>query len=153
MCNAFIIRLLFCGWVCERFRLSLSVIKKKIRYERRMIASTDAKDSWKPTSYSWVGLISSNIIAASESVLSGLALRRKISDRQKNQQIIAALSVGALGGTINRNRATEIAQTIALEVFSNPATLQSHQMIAARMPRCIPDRLIKCSRPVLLNAL
>lgn len=45
--------------------------------------------------------MSNRIIAANDNVLTGLCLRRKKNDAQKTKVIIAALTVGALGGTIN----------------------------------------------------
>ena len=67
---------------------------------------------------------------------------------QKTQHIIAALSVGGLGGTINRKMATAIIQMIARVGFIRPAVLHIHQIMPMKIARCIPERLIKCSRPV-----
>jgi hypothetical protein len=73
-----------------------------------------------------VGLISKRIIAANDNVLTGLECLRKRNDVQKTQQIIAALSVGALGGTINKNKANAIKQMTARAGFIRPAVLDSH---------------------------
>ena len=118
-----------------------------------MIPSTEAKDNCQPASNRPVGLISRRIIAANDNVLSEFCLRRKKHDRQKTPTMIAALIVGGLGGTISRQTAVAIKHTAARLGFINPAVLHSHQIIPIKMPRCIPDRLIKCSRPVLRNAL
>jgi len=121
--------------------------------KKDIIPSTDANDNCQPASNNCVGLISKRIIAANESVLRGLDLRRKKNDTQKTKHIMAALSVGGLGGTISRKRHIAIMQTIARARFINPAVLHNHQIIPIRIPRCIPERLMKCSSPVLRNAL
>ena len=127
--------------------------KKWIRFAKSIIPSTDANDNCQPASNKDVGLISKRIIAANESVLRGLDLRRKKNDTQKTKHIMAALSVGGLGGTISRKRHIAIMQTIARARFINPAVLHNHQIIPIKIPRCIPERLMKCSSPVLRNAL
>ena len=66
--------------------------------------------------------------------------------------IIAALIVGALGGTISMKTPTAIAQMTARPGFIKPAVLAAHQIIPNRIPMCIPDRLTKCSSPVLRKA-
>jgi len=96
--------------------------------------------------------MSNKMIAANDNVLTGLCLRRKKNDAQKTQPIIAALTVGALGGTINKKTAIAIIQIVARARFINPAVLHNHQIIPIKIPRCSPERLIKCSRPVLRNA-
>ncbi len=115
--------------------------------------STDANDNCQPASNNCVGLISKSIIAANDNVLYELAVRLKKNDAQKTKHITAALSVGALGGTINRKTAKTIIQTIALARLANPAVRHSSHTVPIKMPRCIPERLIKCSSPVLRNAL
>ncbi|GAI26058.1 unnamed protein product, partial [marine sediment metagenome] len=59
--------------------------------------------------------------------------------------MIAALIVGALGGTINKKTARAIMQTVARVDFIRPAVLHSHQIIPIKIPKCNPERLIKCS--------
>jgi hypothetical protein len=65
---------------------------------------------------------------------------------------MAALIVGALGGTIIRKTPTAIAQIIALGRFIRPAVLAASQIMPNKIPRCMPDKLIRCSRPVLRKA-
>ena len=119
---------------------------------KSIIPNTDANDNCQPASNKFVGLMSNRIIAASESVLMELERRRKKNDAQKTKPIIAALTVGALGGTIKRKTTIAIIQIAARARFINPAVLHSHQIIPTKIPRCIPERLIKCKRPVLRNA-
>ncbi len=128
-------------------------MRLSIRCVKSTIPSTEVNDNCQPASNKFVGLISKRIIAASESVLMELGRRRKKKDAQKTKPIMAALKVGALGGTISKKTLIAMIQTIARAGFINPAVLQSHHTIPIKMPRCIPDRLIKCSRPVLRNAL
>ena len=97
--------------------------------------------------------MSKRIIAANDNVLMGLGGRRKKKDTQKTQPIIAALNVGALGGTINKKIPIAIIQIAARARFIKPAVLHNHQIIPIKMPRCSPERLIKCSKPVLRKAL
>ena len=115
--------------------------------------STDANDNCQPASTKDVGLISRRIIAANDNVLRGFERRRKKNDRQKTQHIMAALIVGALGGTISKKIPITIIQIVARARFIRPASLHNHQTTPIKMPRCIPERLIKCSRPVLRKAL
>ena len=127
--------------------------KRWIRWQKSKSPSTDANDNCQPASNNCVGLISKRIIAANDNVLRELKRRRKRNDKQKIQPIIAALTVGALGGTINKKTAIAIIQMNARAGFIKPAVLHIHQIIPIKIPRCIPDKLIKCSRPVLRNAL
>ena len=145
--------LLFMASLAQGLSVIISYRKKCILVVKRRIPRTDANDSCHPASNNPVGLMSKRTIAANESVLRELDFRRKKNDTQKTKHIIAARSVGALGGTISKKTATAIMQTPARARLLNPAVLQSHQIIPIRMPRCIPERLIKCSRPVLRNAL
>ncbi len=126
--------------------------KKWIRSQKSTSPSTDANDNCQPASNNCVGLMSKRIIAAKDNVLMGLGRRRKKNDTQKTQHIIAALNVGALGGTINKKITITIIQTTARAGFINPVVLHSHQIIPIKIPRCNPERLIKCSRPVLRKA-
>ena len=129
-------------------------MKASIRSVKRMIPKTEAKDNCQPASNNCVGrMMSSRMIAARDSVLIGLACRRSKIDVQNTQQIIAARTVGALGGTISRKTPTAMAQIAARTGFIKPMVLQNHQMIPTRIPRCIPDRLIRCSKPVRRKAL
>ena len=75
------------------------------------------------------------------------------NDRQNIQHIIAARMVGSLGGMARMNRDVIIIHIKARAGLVRPMVLQSHHIIANKMPKCIPDRLIKCSRPVFLNAM
>ncbi len=126
--------------------------KKCMRSQKSKIPSTVANDSCQPASNNPVGLISRRIIAAKDSEFKGLECRRKKNDIQNTQHIIAALNVGALGGTINKNTPITIIQMTARARFIKPAVLHSNHIIPTRIPRCIPERLIKCSRPVLRKA-
>src|SRR4030042_5829199 len=76
-----------------------SYMKKWIRSANSTIPSTAANDSCQPASNNCVGLISKRIIAANDKVLTELECRRKKIDAQNTQHIIAALKVGARGGT------------------------------------------------------
>ena len=127
--------------------------KKWIRSQKSTSPSTDVNDNCQPASNKFVGLMSNRIIAANDSVLMGLERRRNKNDAQKTQPIIAALTVGALGGTINRKTTITIIQTVARARFIKPAVLHNHQIIPIKIPRCSPERLIKCSRPVLRKAI
>ena len=144
--------LAFCLSLFRNRSFTCSYMNTLIRSVRSIIPSTDANDSCQPASNNCVGLMSKRTIAANDSVLRGLDHRRKKNDTQKTQHIIAALSVGALGGTISKKTPIAIIQTTARARFIKPAVLHSHQIIPARIPRCIPDRLIKCSSPVLRKA-
>ncbi len=117
------------------------------------IPSTVANDSCHPASNNCVGLVSSSIIAASASVLKGLVCRRKRMDMQNTEQMTAALMIGALGGTMSRKMLIVIRQATARTGLFRPAILQIHHTIPARIPMCIPERLIKCNRPVWRKAL
>ena len=130
-----------------------SYINKWIRLQNSKSPRTDANDNCQPTSNKCVGLINRRIIAAKDNVLSGSERRLKKNDKQKTKHIIAALMVGARGGTINKKITIAIIQIIARLRFINPAILHNHQIIPAKIPRCSPERLIKCNRPVLRNAL
>ena len=120
-----------------------------IRFVKSIIPRTEANDNCQPASNKPVGLMSSSIIAANDSVLRRLGDRRKKNDMQKTKHIIAALSIGALGGTIIKKIPITIIQIIARPRFIKPATLHNHQIMPAKMPRCSPERLIKCNKPVL----
>ncbi len=141
--------MVFCFSLILNQSVTFSYMKSSIRPVKSIIPSTDANDSCQPASKTWVGLISSRIIAANDKVLRGFVFRRKKKDAQKTQHIIAALNVGALGGTISKKIHIAIIQIIALVGFIKPIVLHSHQIIPAKIPRCIPERLIKCSNPVL----
>ena len=121
----------------------VSYRKKWIRWQKSTSPKTDANDNCQPASNKFVGLMSSRIIAASESVLMELGRRRKKKDAQKTKPITAALNVGALGGTISKKMLIAMIQIIARAGFINPAVLQSHHTIPIKIPRCIPERLIK----------
>ena len=127
-------------------------MNSSIRSVKSMIASTHANDNCHPASNNCVGLISRRIIAANDNVLTGLACRRNRIEAQKTQHMTAALIVGALGGTISRKMPTAVAQMTARVGFIKPAVLEAHQIIPKRIPMCIPERLIKCSSPVLRKA-
>ena len=137
--------------ICDKSVIR-SYMKKWIRSANRMIPSTAANDNCQPASNNCVGLINKRTIAANDNVLTGLGYRRKKTDAQNTQQIIAALKVGALGGTTIRKTATAMAQINARAGFMNPIVLHNHQIIPNIIPRCMPERLIKCSRPVLRKA-
>ena len=142
-------------WVSllQKWSVTFSYVKNSIRSAKSIIPSTDANDNCQPASNNCVGLISKRTIAANDNVLMGLECRRKKNDTQKIQTIMAARNTGALGGTINKNMPIATIQMTARAGFIKPAVLHNHQMIPIKIPRCIPDRLIKCSRPVLRNAL
>ena len=123
-----------------------------IRLQKSTSPSTATNESCQPASNSWVGLMSKRIIAANESALTELCFRPKRREAQKTHPIMAALTVGALDGTMNKKTAIAIIQIIARPGLSRPAVLHSHQMIPIKIPRCRPERLMKCSRPVLWNA-
>jgi len=127
--------------------------KRWVRSQKSTSPSTDANDNCQPASNKFVGLMSKRIIAANDNVLRELKRRRNKNDAQKAKPIIAALTVGALGGTINKKIPIAIIQTVARARFIKPAVLHNHQIIPTKIPRCIPERLIKCSRPVLRKAL
>ena len=127
--------------------------KRWVRSQKSISPSTDANDNCQPASNKFVGLMSKRIIAANDNVLTGLCLRRNKNDAQKTQPIIAALTVGALGGTINTKIHIAIIHITARARFISPAVLHSHQIIPIKIPRCSPERLIKCSRPVLRKAI
>ena len=136
----------------QRRPVIFSYRKKWSRSVKSRSPNTEVNDNCQPASNNCVGLISNRIIAANDNELTGLEYLRKKTDAQNTQHIITALKVGALGGTTSRKTATAIAQMTALAGFRNPIVLDNHHIIPNKIPRCIPERLIKCSRPVLRKA-
>ena len=96
--------------------------------------------------------MSNKIIADRESVFMELGWRLTKNETQNIKVIIEARSVGALAGTINKNKMTVDMQTAARAVFLKPAILQIHHIIPIRIPKCNPERLMKCRSPVLRKA-
>lgn len=140
----------------EMFQNQLPVFSCKkfpIQRVKNRIPRTVEKDNCQPASNKAVGLMSRRIIAANESVFRRFECRRKKTDTQKTKHIIAARCIGALGGTVSKKIPIEIIQIVARAGFIKPAAWHNRQIIQTKMPTCSPERLIKCSRPVLRNAL
>ena len=86
-------------------------------------------------------------------LIKNICARFADNETQNTKDMIAALIVGALGGMISKNTASAIMQITARAHFIRPAVLQSNHIIPIKIPKCNPERLIKCSKPVLRNAL
>ena len=114
---------------------------------------TAANESCQPGEKMKVGLISSITMAASESVFTGEGVFLKRNDVDIKMHIKAALRVGALGGTARINKIVNNMQMRALWGFRRPKVLQTNQTSEMIIPKCKPERLIKCRRPVFSKAL
>ena len=130
----------------------VSFRKIAMRLVKRMMPRTAANDNCQLTSKSSVGFMSNRIMAAMDNEFRGFDCRRKKNDAQKTVHIMPARMAGAFGGTTSRKITAATIETAARAGFIRPAVLQSHHIIPIRIAKFIPDRLIKCNRPVWRNA-